>query len=62
MIKDTAISKLTARELEIFKMISTGCLNKQIAYKLDLSEATVKIHITKIMRKLGVINRTQVAT
>ena len=42
-------------------MISEGQLNKQIAYDLNVSEATVKAHMTAIMRKLGVSNRTQVA-
>ncbi|MDX5300321.1 MAG: LuxR C-terminal-related transcriptional regulator, partial [Gammaproteobacteria bacterium] len=36
-----------------------GLLNKQIAYELDVSEATIKAHITAIFRKLGVRNRTQ---
>ena len=36
-----------------------GLLNKQIAYELDISEATVKAHITAIFRKLGVVSRTQ---
>jgi len=39
--------------------LSEGLLNKQIAYELDISEATVKAHITAIFRKLGVVNRTQ---
>jgi DNA-binding NarL/FixJ family response regulator len=42
-------------------MIAEGLLNKQIAYDLGVSEATVKAHMTAIMRKLGVNNRTQVA-
>ena len=42
-------------------MISEGLLNEQIAHDLGVSEATVKAHMTAIMRKLGVNNRTQVA-
>jgi DNA-binding NarL/FixJ family response regulator len=42
-------------------MIAEGLLNKQIAWELGVSEATVKAHMTAIMRKLGVGNRTQVA-
>jgi DNA-binding NarL/FixJ family response regulator len=45
----------------VLAMIAEGLLNKQIAYDLGVSEATVKAHMTAIMRKLGVGNRTQVA-
>jgi DNA-binding NarL/FixJ family response regulator len=40
-------------------MLKKGLLNKQIAYELDVSEATIKAHVTAIMRKLGANNRTQ---
>jgi DNA-binding NarL/FixJ family response regulator len=40
-------------------MMSQGLLNKQIGYELKVSEATVKAHVTAIMSKLGVNNRTQ---
>ena len=40
-------------------MVRTGQLNKQIAYELGVSEATIKTHMTAILRKLGVNNRTQ---
>jgi DNA-binding NarL/FixJ family response regulator len=39
--------------------LCSGQLNKQIAYDLDVSEATVKAHVTAILRKLGVATRTQ---
>ena len=39
--------------------MSDGLLNKQIAFELSIAEATVKAHVTAIMRKLGVQNRTQ---
>jgi DNA-binding NarL/FixJ family response regulator len=40
-------------------MLGAGRLNKQIAYDLNVSEATIKAHVTAILRKLGVTNRTQ---
>jgi len=40
-------------------MITEGRLNKQIAHELGVGEATVKAHVTMILRKLGVISRTQ---
>jgi DNA-binding NarL/FixJ family response regulator len=40
-------------------MLAEGLLNKQIAYELDVSEATIKAHITAVFRKLNVRNRTQ---
>lgn len=55
------ISALTPQQFRVFNMIAEGLLNKQIAYELGVSEATVKAHMTAIMRKLGVSNRTQAA-
>jgi DNA-binding NarL/FixJ family response regulator len=40
-------------------MLAEGLLNKQIAYELDVSEATIKAHVSAILQKLGVDNRTQ---
>jgi len=40
-------------------MIADGLLNKQIAYQLGVSEATIKAHMTAVLRKMGVNNRTQ---
>lgn len=54
------VSKLTGRQLEVFNLLSRGLLNKQIAYKMNVTEATVKAHLTTIMRKLEVHNRTEV--
>ncbi len=48
------LSNLTDRELEVFKYVITGMLNKQIAYKLNIAEHTVKLHRGKITEKLGV--------
>ncbi len=50
---------LTPRQTEVVQCLSEGLSNKQIAYKLGLSEGTVKIHITLLMRALDVSNRVQ---
>ncbi|TAN06861.1 MAG: response regulator transcription factor [Rhodanobacteraceae bacterium] len=55
------IASLTPQQFRVMTMIAGGLLNKQIAYELGVSEATVKAHMTAIMRKLNVNNRTQVA-
>ncbi|QEE23175.1 response regulator transcription factor [Rhodanobacter glycinis] len=55
------IAALTPQQFRVLTMIAEGLLNKQIAWDLGVSEATVKAHMTAIMRKLGVNNRTQVA-
>lgn len=54
------ISSLTAKQYEVFHHCSQGLLNKQIAYEMGVTEATVKAHITAIMRKLEINNRTQI--
>lgn len=58
---DTAerLGELTPQQFRVLMMVAEGLLNKQIAYDLDISEATVKAHMTAIFRKLGVTNRTQ---
>ncbi len=53
------MQQLTPQQFRVLGMISQGMLNKQIAHELDVSEATIKVHVTAIMRKLGVTNRTQ---
>jgi len=55
------IAELTTQQFRVLGMIAEGLLNKQIAYELNVSEATIKAHMTAIMRKLNVSNRTQVA-
>ncbi len=55
------IADLTPQQERIMKLICFGKPNKQIAYELSLAEATVKAHITALLRKLGVRNRTQAA-
>lgn len=54
------IAELTPKQLEVFNLLSAGLLNKQIAWEQEVTEATVKAHITAIMRKLNVNNRTQI--
>ncbi|TYC53899.1 response regulator transcription factor [Rhodobacterales bacterium] len=55
------IADLTPQQNKIMKLICAGKPNKQIAYELSLAEATVKAHITALLRRLGVHNRTQAA-
>ncbi len=50
---------LTNRQFEVLSLIAQGMSNKQIAYELGVSEATVKLHINAMLRSLGVNNRTQ---
>ena len=57
-----ASPRLTDRQVEVLRMLSQGFANKVIAQRLDLSEKTVKIHISSIFKALGVINRTQAAS
>jgi DNA-binding NarL/FixJ family response regulator len=51
--------KLTARQQEVMHLLSQGLSNKSIANRLDLCEGTVKLHVSAIMRTLGVHNRTE---
>ena len=53
--------RLTRRQQDVLELIAEGRSNKEIARKLSLSEATVKIHATGMMRNLGVRNRTEAA-
>jgi DNA-binding NarL/FixJ family response regulator len=53
------MTQLTPQQFKVLMMMSQGLLNKQIAYELSVSEATIKAHVTAIMSKLGVSNRTQ---
>lgn len=56
-----AVAGLTPTQLKVLLAVLEGQLNKQIAHSLGMSEATVKAHMTAIMRKLDVRNRTQAA-
>jgi len=53
------VRELTPQQFRVLQMLGTGLLNKQIAWELGISEATVKAHMTAILRKLGVNNRTR---
>ncbi len=53
------ITSLTPQQFRVMGMLMEGLQNKVIAYQLEVSEATVKAHMTAIFRKLGVRNRTQ---
>ncbi len=53
------IAQLTPQQFRVLGMLCAGRLNKQIAHELEITEATVKAHMTAIFRKLGAANRTQ---
>ena len=53
------LGTLTPQQVRVLTMLSEGLLNKQIAYELNVSEATVKAHVSAILDKLGVDSRTQ---
>jgi DNA-binding NarL/FixJ family response regulator len=55
----TRMTTLTPQQVRVLMMLSEGLLNKQIAYQLGVSEATVKAHVSAILQKLGVESRTQ---
>jgi DNA-binding NarL/FixJ family response regulator len=54
------IAELTPQQYRVLTLVCNGLLNKQIAFDLGVSEATVKAHMTAILRKLGAHSRTQV--
>jgi len=58
---DNNASNLTPRQLQVLALLTQGDSNKEIAFKIDIAEATVKMHITSILKTLGVSNRTQAA-
>jgi DNA-binding NarL/FixJ family response regulator len=53
------MGRLTPQQMRVLMMLAEGLLNKQIAYELSVSEATVKAHVSAILQKLGVDSRTQ---
>jgi two-component system, NarL family, nitrate/nitrite response regulator NarL len=61
VVENGSPSLLTVRQVEVLTLISEGDPNKTIATKLELSEKTVKAHITAIFKALNVVNRTQAA-
>jgi DNA-binding NarL/FixJ family response regulator len=60
--KELAVSPLSPRELEIMQLVARGESNREIAVKLAISESTVKNHVTSVLHKLGVPNRTRAVT
>ncbi len=57
----TPFCELTPTQRKVLEGVNSGLLNKQIAFDLGIAEATVKAHMTALMRKLNVHNRTQAA-
>jgi DNA-binding NarL/FixJ family response regulator len=55
------VVRLTPTQIKVMQGVRSGMLNKQIAFDLGIAEKTVKAHMTALMRKLNVRNRTQVA-
>jgi DNA-binding NarL/FixJ family response regulator len=53
------VRELTPQQFRVLQMLGEGLLNKQIGYELGVSEATVKAHMSAVLRKLGANNRTQ---
>jgi DNA-binding NarL/FixJ family response regulator len=53
------LSTLTPQQVRVLMMLGEGLLNKQIAFRLNVSEATIKAHVSAILQKLGVDSRTQ---
>jgi len=53
------LAQLTVQQFRVFGMLCSGRINKQIAHELQITEATVKAHMTAILRKLGAANRTR---
>jgi DNA-binding NarL/FixJ family response regulator len=56
-----AARRLSAREEEVLRLVASGLANKQIARRLEISERTVKAHLTNVFAQLGVSDRTQAA-
>jgi DNA-binding NarL/FixJ family response regulator len=57
-----ALAAMTTREREVLELLGSGLANKAIARRLEISEATVKAHLTRIYKQIGVADRTQAAT
>lgn len=58
-VSSDTLSSLTRRQLMVLRCMTKGEANKQIAYNLNISETTVKSHVSSILKKLGVYNRVQ---
>jgi DNA-binding NarL/FixJ family response regulator len=58
---ETALNALTSRETEVLQLVARGRTNQDIAAQLSIDERTVRVHVTHILQKLGLHNRTQAA-
>ena len=58
-IGERLLAQLTPREMEVLKLVAKGFSNKEIATALNVVEGTIKIHVTNLLAKLGVSDRTQ---
>ncbi len=56
------VETLTRRELEVLRLLAEGLPNKAVAYRLDISEHTVKFHVNSILTKLSAQSRTEAVT
>jgi len=59
---ETLVEPLTERELEVLELVAAGLGNKEVAFRLEISEHTVKFHVASIMGKLGAGSRTEAVT
>ncbi len=59
--QQSAVRNLTRREMEVLKLVALGSFNKEIADRLNISERTVKNHVSNIFKKIKVSDRTQAA-
>jgi DNA-binding NarL/FixJ family response regulator len=59
--RPSKLDVLTSREREVLDVLATGATNKAIAQQLFISEKTVSVHVTNLLAKLGVTNRTEAA-
>jgi two-component system nitrate/nitrite response regulator NarL len=59
--KTSKVDSLTQRELQNLKLIANGKSNKEIANKLGITEATVKVHVKNLLKKLGLKSRVEAA-
>jgi DNA-binding NarL/FixJ family response regulator len=59
--RDDLAARLTARELEVLRLVGTGEANKEIAAELSISERTARTHVSNVLAKLGLSSRTQAA-
>ena len=60
-LQSSRLNDLTKREIEVLKLLAEGLFNKEIAFKLEISERTVKNHVSNIFKKIEVADRTQAA-